>query len=255
MSVDPPEDLRPPRLTPYLGLPVPGDSDPADAPTDVGNLADAIDELAATGYVGVDTGDIKMSARAAPPDGWLLCDGRLLDRTVFADLFAAIGVRYGAGDGVTTFAIPDYRNVFPMGAANAGATGERGGAATVVLTAAQMPSHAHGGVTGGDSPDHAHYVSGGTGGRSNVHNHDYGTPVSNTQSVPVWSGGPAWTAPGTGWTGGFYTGGDGADHSHGFAVWSGGASVRHTHGVSAEGGNAAHENRPPFAAVNFFIKV
>jgi microcystin-dependent protein len=252
MSVDPPEDLRPPRETPHLGLPVPGDVDPADAPTAVGDLADAIDALAASGYVGVDTGDIKMSARETPPSGWLLCDGRLVSRAVFADLFAAIGVRYGAGDGSTTFAIPDYRNAFPMGAANAGSTGERGGAASVALAVAHLPSHAHGGATGADSPDHSHYTSGGTDADWPDHAHWHWSDMTNQGNVRLWDGGGSFWTRGSAWNA---TAGATARHSHGFAAWSGGASARHAHAIGAEGGNAAHENRPPFAAVNFFIKV
>ena len=214
-------------------------------------MADAIDALVAAGVVGVQSGDIKISARTAAPSGWLLCDGRLLSRTVFADLFAAIGVAYGAGDGSTTFAIPDYRNVFPMGAANAGSTGARGGEAAVALAPAHMPSHAHGGVTGGDSPDHAHYTSGNTGDDWPDHAHWHWSDMANQGNVRLWDGGGSFWTRGSAWNA---TAGATSRHTHAFGAWSGGASVRHAHGIAAEGGNAAHENRPPFAAVNFFIK-
>lgn len=49
------------------------------------------------------------------PDGWLVCDGRELSRGQYPDLFAAIGTRYGAGDGLTTFNIPDLRGQFVRG--------------------------------------------------------------------------------------------------------------------------------------------
>lgn len=52
------------------------------------------------------------------PSGYLICDGSLLDRTVYADLFAAIGTAFGSGDGSTTFAIPDLRGRFVRGRAN-----------------------------------------------------------------------------------------------------------------------------------------
>lgn len=42
------------------------------------------------------------------PVGYLLCDGSAVSRTMFPDLFAAIGTTYGAGDGSTTFNLPDY---------------------------------------------------------------------------------------------------------------------------------------------------
>ena len=41
------------------------------------------------------------------PPGYLLCDGSAISRTTYANLFAAIGTTYGAGDGNTTFNIPD----------------------------------------------------------------------------------------------------------------------------------------------------
>jgi microcystin-dependent protein len=40
------------------------------------------------------------------PSGWLICDGRLVSRVTFSDLYAAIGDTWGAGDGSTTFALP-----------------------------------------------------------------------------------------------------------------------------------------------------
>lgn len=46
---------------------------------------------------------------------WLYCDGRAVDRTQYGDLYAAIGTTYGAGDGSTTFNIPDRRGVFARG--------------------------------------------------------------------------------------------------------------------------------------------
>lgn len=46
------------------------------------------------------------------PNGYLRCDGSLLDRTTYSDLFSVIGTTYGVGDGSTTFALPDYRGFF-----------------------------------------------------------------------------------------------------------------------------------------------
>lgn len=42
------------------------------------------------------------------PDGFLICDGSAISRTTYADLFAVIGTTYGAGDGSTTFNLPNY---------------------------------------------------------------------------------------------------------------------------------------------------
>ena len=48
-------------------------------------------------------------AGATAPDGFLLCYGQAVSRSTYADLFAAIGTTYGAGDGSTTFNLPDLR--------------------------------------------------------------------------------------------------------------------------------------------------
>ena len=45
--------------------------------------------------------------KAQKPEGTLVCDGSAISRTTYADLFAAIGTIYGAGNGSTTFNIPD----------------------------------------------------------------------------------------------------------------------------------------------------
>lgn len=54
-----------------------------------------------------ETGDLKYTATDTAPTGWLKCDGSAVSRTIYADLFAVIGTTYGAGDGVTTFNIPN----------------------------------------------------------------------------------------------------------------------------------------------------
>ena len=50
----------------------------------------------------------------AIPNGWLKCDGREVSRARFPELFAAIGERYGEGDGATTFALPDPGEPLPV---------------------------------------------------------------------------------------------------------------------------------------------
>lgn len=50
------------------------------------------------------------------PSGWLLCNGQAVARTTYANLFSLIGTTYGAGDGSTTFNVPDLRGEFLRGA-------------------------------------------------------------------------------------------------------------------------------------------
>jgi microcystin-dependent protein len=57
---------------------------------------------------------------ATAPSGWLLCYGQAVSRTTYALLFAVIGIAYGAGDGSTTFTLPDKRGRVSIGADNMG---------------------------------------------------------------------------------------------------------------------------------------
>jgi microcystin-dependent protein len=72
-----------------------------------------------------DTGEIKPFAGATVPKGYLLCFGQAISRTAYAGLFAILGTTYGAGDGSTTFNLPDLRSVVVGGLGNMGGT-ERG---------------------------------------------------------------------------------------------------------------------------------
>ena len=65
-----------------------------------------------------EAGVIQMYAGTTPPDGWLLCDGSAVSRTTYAALFAVIGTTYGAGDGSTTFNLPDLRGLQPYAVVN-----------------------------------------------------------------------------------------------------------------------------------------
>ncbi|MCY1196395.1 Phage Tail Collar Domain protein [compost metagenome] len=63
--------------------------------------------------VAVPAGFVLPFAASAPPAGWLRANGAAVSRTTYAALFAAIGTTYGAGDGSTTFNLPDVRAEFP----------------------------------------------------------------------------------------------------------------------------------------------
>ena len=92
-----------------------------------------------------ETGEIRMWAGAAAdiPDGYLLCDGSAVSRTQYTALYQTIGDTYGAGDGSTTFNLPDFRDAFPMGASTTSPIGTTGGEAAHVLTVDELPSHNH----------------------------------------------------------------------------------------------------------------
>ena len=138
--------------TANLKLPYPVEAAPADVPLDIQALAEAID---AYGLALATPGDLKLSAAIAAPAGWLVCDGRAVSRGTYAALFAAIGTSNGAGDGSTTFNLPDGRGRALIGAGTgtgltARALGAKGGEETHTLTGPEAPSHNHSPVqTGG----------------------------------------------------------------------------------------------------------
>lgn len=85
-------------------------------------------------------------AGAADPNAeWLICNGREISRATYATLFAVIGTTYGAGNGTTTFNIPNAEGRVTLGKSGAHALASTGGAETVTLTAAQsgLPVHQH----------------------------------------------------------------------------------------------------------------
>lgn len=82
------------------------------------NVQDAITELstAPKGGPGVPVGSVFWLAAQTAPEGYLICNGSAVSRTEYADLFAAIGTTFGAGDGSTTFALPNLQAAFIRGA-------------------------------------------------------------------------------------------------------------------------------------------
>lgn len=75
------------------------------------------DNLANKTYVDArtPTGEVKMWSTNTAPAGFLECDGAAVSRTTYAALFAVIGTVWGAGDGSTTFNVPELRSEFIRG--------------------------------------------------------------------------------------------------------------------------------------------
>jgi len=63
----------------------------------------------------IPTGAVNTFAMNSAPTGWLSCDGSLVSRTTYGRLFSIVGTLYGAGDGSTTFKLPDLRGEFVRG--------------------------------------------------------------------------------------------------------------------------------------------
>ncbi|WP_432728572.1 phage tail protein [Variovorax sp. W6] len=108
------------------------------------------------------TGMVCYFAQATPPTGYLKRNGAAVSRTTYARLFAKIGTTYGAGDGSTTFNLPDGRGVFDRGLDD-GRGLDPGRTLGSYQDSANL-SHAHGVVDPGHAhaitdPGHAHGVS------------------------------------------------------------------------------------------------
>lgn len=187
---------------------------------------------AAIGAATTPPGVIQAYGGASAPSGWVLCDGAAVSRTTYAALFAVLGTSYGAGNGSTTFNVPNLQSRMPFGRETGQSAndtlGETGGARTVTLTAAQsgVPAHTHGAGT----------YSAASGG-----NH------SHTEDEPVHSG--VNSANGGDW--GVYsttTGNTSTDGAHTHSLT--GASASNSTASAA----SSHENLPPFVTVNFIVK-
>jgi len=212
---------------------------------------------------GVPAGVFVPYAGETAPAGWLLCDGSAVSRTTYAALFAAIGEAYGAGDGSTTFNLPDMRGEFLRGWDNG--RGIDSGRALGSAQSGQNQSHSHSGsaasagshshtASSSSSGSHGHSGSAASGGS---HSHAY-MWHSATAGYQVGNSGHIWTYPNytneCTSTAGAHTHSlsisSNGTHSHSVTVNSGGAHD-HTLSIGSSGGTEA---RPRNVAANFIIK-
>ena len=229
--------------------------------------ADILDQFVSQFCV---VGMIADFAGPTPPSGWLACDGRTVSRTTYSKLFAVIGTYWGAGDGSTTFGLPNMNGRSGVGP---GAFTDESGAAytlgftslqgfvTRTITQAYLPaynlvtdlqgSHAHGGGTAFAGPWGAvtdaqgtHSHGGQTGTESAFHqhtgstsvtgNHDHRTVLPNQGAGVSGSGGVNIMADIFGVRN--YTSDASGDHQHSFTTDN--QNVLHWHQINADGNHA-----------------
>jgi microcystin-dependent protein len=187
------------------------------------------------------------------PFGYLICNGAAVSRTTYSDLFLAIGTTWGAGDGLTTFNLPELRNMFFVGAGLTYSVGATGGAAT--HTHAHAATHTH-----GHSATHTHATSAththGNPGTGGAGGHDHGGGTGTPSATVILAGG-AVAAGSSGHTHGI--GSDGS-HSHSLGstdAASPGTSDSAAPGTSdsaAPGTSDSASSLPPFAALTPIIR-
>lgn len=216
-------------------------------------------------------GGIIQYAGASNPAGgkWLICDGSLLSRSTYASLFTAIGTAYGAGDGSTTFALPNLKGRFPIGLdaskVAVDALGETGGSVSILES--NLPAHIHANtasastsVSVSNAGGHSHSASianNGTHehdvnitGPTGSHNHDnqYDYLSAGTNGAPTLGGNATNAIMASG------------DHGHGITV---NAVGDHAHGASATtsvsltnaSAGSGLDYYQPFIVVNYIIRV
>lgn len=202
-----------------------------------------------TGKIDVrQTALIGFFAQNTAPTGWLKANGALISRTTYATLFGKIGTTFGAGDGTTTFQLPDLRGYFARGWDDG-----RGIDASRVFGSSQadaVENHTHTASSGGESVDHSHTYSGNTGGRSAAHSHSTWAPIQTNIQHDA-------TSEGDYTVGASYssqTSGESNDHVHGFSGTTSGRNAGHTHAITVNAGGGGTETRPLNVALLACIK-
>ena len=129
--------------------------------------------------------EIRMMGFNFAPRGWAYVDGQILPINQNQSLYSLLGTTYG-GDGRTTFALPDLRGRTPLHKGDGHTLGQRSGAETMTLSAAEIPSHSHGvkaSSTQGNNPSPVNTVLGTAAGTDFA----YGAPAAASMT-PLRSG-------------------------------------------------------------------
>lgn len=169
-------------------------------------------------------GELRGYAGATCPVGWLFCLGQAVPRSGdYANLFRELGTVWGAGNGTTTYNVPDLRGRTLIGAGTGTGLTARPlatllGEEAHILSVGEMPAHNHGGATGGMSAN-------------DPHSHTFNVTASGIGTSTGIGNGASAATPSTNTT-----------------------SIAHTHSISSQGGGAGHNVIQPSAVINVMIK-
>jgi microcystin-dependent protein len=223
------------------------------------------------------TGTLQDFAGLAAPAGYAVCDGSAVGRTdpVYSNLFAVIGVTWGAGNGVSTFNLPNLIRRATIGSGGAGTAyigntvGSLGGEEVHVISGPELGAHTHGLSDPGhahgvndpthfhtiNDPGHAHGVSDpghGHGIPSNYMSNNLTGGAFNPIGAQAYGVGGATSASSTGI--GIYGAVTGVYNSYaatGISLALNGTNAS----VQSSGGNIGHNTMQPSAVVTKIIKL
>lgn len=195
-------------------------------------------------------GIIMPFAGTVAPEGYLFCDGSAVSRMTYATLYAVIGDTSGAGDGSTTFNLPDLGGRVPLGVSSTHLLGTTGGSETVTLTEQELPAHVH------EVPQHGHADT--IGATTPEFSHSITQPVFNynkpnqnnrhqySYSDGCYSGTTTATASKA-------TNAAVSNHAAAACTMGGGISDCAAFDTEPDGGSVGHSNMQPFVTLNYII--
>ena len=180
-----------------------------------------------TGIEGIPTGTITPWSQATAPTGFLECAGAAVSRSTYAALFAVISTTYGAGDGSTTFNLPDLTDKVAVHKSNNKNFASTGGANTVTPTGNVAGSTANATLSTAQLASHSHTLSSRPPFNEQSPNRSFQITPTNSQSNT-----PAQTQPTT----------------------NSGSDQGHSHNMSANFAGDANSVLQPFLTLIYIIK-
>jgi microcystin-dependent protein len=188
----------------------------------------------------IPVGSILTYSGLTEPTGWLICDGREVNKSEYNRLYNVIGNLYGVSSNNEKFILPNLGERVPIGKTNSNNIGNVGGNNSITLTTSQLPSHNHTGTTN-TSGSHTHGVY------DPGHTHSQWT---NQDDFNEWGGNPpSFTDD----AGGTSTWNNINSSTTGISLYSNGDHT-HTFTTNSTGDGSSVDIRNKFIVLNYIIR-